>query len=65
MGLFKHRCYRAAQQWQRFDKAVYQEILAALQSLTVSPLLNKVLIMPDGDVEVMRGMFARVVFRAV
>ena len=42
-----------------FDKAVYQEILAALWPLTPCPPLNTVLILPDGDEEIMRGMFER------
>ena len=42
-----------------FDKAVYQEMLAALRPLTLSPPLNTVLIMPDDDEEIMRGMFER------
>ena len=41
-----------------FDKAVYQEMLAALKHLTPFPPLNTVLIMPDADEEIMRGMFA-------
>ena len=40
-----------------FDKAIYQEILAALRPMTLSPPLNTVLIMPDGDEEILRGMF--------
>ena len=40
-----------------FDKAVYQEMLAALWPLTLSSPLNTVLIMPNGDEEIMRGMF--------
>ena len=40
-----------------FDKAVYQEMLAALLPLTLSPLLNTVLVLPDSDKEIMRGMF--------
>ena len=39
------------------DKTVYQEMLAALRPLTLSPPLNTALIMPDCDEEVMRGMF--------
>ena len=39
-----------------FDKAVYQEIL---RPLTPSPSLNPVLILPDGNEEIMRGMFER------
>ena len=39
-----------------FDKGVYQEMLAALRPLTPSPPLNTALILPDGDVEIMRGM---------
>ena len=56
-----HKRKRAAQQWQRFctgfDKAAYQEMLAALLPLTLSPPLNTVLIMPDGDEAIMQGMF--------
>ena len=52
------KCGRAAPQLQRFDKAVYQEMLAALRPLTPPPRLNTVLILPDGD-EIMRGMFER------
>ena len=58
-----HKRKRAAQQWQRFctgfDKAAYQEMLAALLPLTLSPPLNTVLIMPDGDEAIMQGMFER------
>ena len=43
-----------------FNDAVYQEMLAALRPLTLSPPLNTVLIMPDDDEEIMRGMFDRV-----
>ena len=42
-----------------FDKAVNQEMLAALWLLTPSPPLNTVLILPDGDEEFMRWMFER------
>ena len=42
-----------------FDKAVNQEMLAALWLLTPSPPLNTVLILADGDEEIMRWMFAR------
>ena len=38
-------------------QAVYQEMLEALRPLTPSPPLNTVLILPDGDEEIMRGMF--------
>ena len=34
-------------------------MLAALKPLTPSPPLNTVLIMPDGDEEITRGMFER------
>ena len=40
-----------------FDKGVYQEMLAALRPRTPYPQLNTVLILPDGDEEIMRGMF--------
>ena len=40
-----------------FDKAVYQEMLAVLRPLTLSPPLNTVLIMPNDDEEIMRGTF--------
>ena len=40
-----------------FNKAVYEEMLAAPLHLTPSPPLNTVLIMPDGTEEVMRGIF--------
>ena len=50
---------RAAQQWRRFHKAVYQEMLAALRPLTLSPPLNTVMILPDCDDDIMREMFAR------
>ena len=40
-----------------FVKAVYQEELAALRPLTPFPPLNSVLILPDGDEEIMREMF--------
>ena len=40
-----------------FDKAVYQEMQAALWPLTPYPPLNTVSILPDCDVEIMRGMF--------
>ena len=42
-----------------FDKAVYQEMLAAFRPLTLSPPLNTVLILPDGEKEIMRGIFER------
>ena len=42
-----------------FDKAVYEEMPAALRPLTPSPPLNTVLILPDSDDEIMRGMFQR------
>ena len=35
----------------------YTKMLAALLTLTLSPPLNTVLIMPDDDEEIMRGMF--------
>ena len=41
-----------------FDKAAYHEMLAALKPLTPPPPLNTVLIMPDGDEEIMRGMLS-------
>ena len=37
--------------------SVNQEMLAALRLLTPFPPLNTVLILPDGDEEIMRGMF--------
>ena len=40
-----------------FDKAVYQEVQAALWPLTPYPPLNTVLILPDCYEEIMRGMF--------
>ena len=40
-----------------FDKAIYQEMLAALLPLTPSPPLCTVLILPDGNEEIRRGMF--------
>ena len=42
-----------------FNNAAYQEMLAALWPLTPSPPLNTVLILADGDEEIMRWMFAR------
>ena len=42
-----------------FDKGVYQEMLAALRFRTPYPQLNTVLILPDGDEAIMRGMFER------
>ena len=41
------------------DKAVYQEMLAVLRTLMPSLPLDTVLILPDGDEEIMRGMFER------
>ena len=49
-GVLLHSC-------RGFNKAVYQEMLAALQPLTTSPPLNTVLILPDTDEEIMRGIF--------
>ena len=43
-----------------FDKAVYQEMLAALLPLTSSPTLLTVPILPDSDEEITRGMLERV-----
>ena len=42
-----------------FNKAVYQEMLAALRPLTLSPLLNSdtAMILPDCDDDIMREMF--------
>ena len=40
-----------------FNNAAYQEMLAALWPLTPSPPLNTVLILPDCDEQIMRGMF--------
>ena len=40
-----------------FDKAVYQEVQAALRPLTPYPPLNTVLILPDCNEEIMPGMF--------
>ena len=42
-----------------FDKAVCQEMQAALRPLTPYPPLNIVLILPDCNEETMRGMFER------
>ena len=39
--------------------AVYQEMQAALRPLTPYPPLNTVLILPDCNEEIMRGMFER------
>ena len=39
-----------------FNKGVYQEMLAALLSRTPYLQLNTVLILPDGDEVIMRGM---------
>ena len=53
----------AAQSDGDFDKAVYQEMLATLRRqvrpLTPFPPFNTVLILPDSDEEIMRGMFER------
>ena len=43
-----------------FDKAVYQEMLAALLPLTSSPTLLTVPSLPDSDEEITRGMLERV-----
>ena len=42
-----------------FDKGVYQEMLAALRPRAPYPQLNTVLILPDGDEAIMRGIFER------
>ena len=60
MGSLKHGCHCHCVllcSGRGFDKAVYQEMLAAFRPLTPSPPLNTALILPDGDKELMRGMF--------
>ena len=42
-----------------FDKAVYQEMQAALRPSTPYPPLYTVLILPDCNEEITRGMFKR------
>ena len=42
-----------------FDKTVYQEMQAALLPFTPYPPLNTVLILPDCNEEITRGMFKR------
>ena len=50
-------CSARVRRGRGFDKAVYQEMEAALRPLTPYPPLNTVLILPDCDEEMMRGMF--------